>query len=128
MKSKKKNLIIYLNNIHAFNTLKYTLWIFSKKITSVSNWHTLLYLCPYGLLHIKINDKWLNNINPWILNACCCNHDLKFIVGFGKGSKALIYYITDYIMKTTNFTSHMYSLMKIGVQKVEETHPQNQFK
>jgi hypothetical protein len=56
------------------------------------------------------------------MNACCCNHDLKFIVASRKGRKTLIYYIMDYIMKTTNFTSHMYSLMKIGVQKIEETY------
>ncbi len=43
------------------------------------------------------------------MNACCCNHDLKFIVASGKGSKALIYYIMDYITKTINFTSNMYS-------------------
>jgi hypothetical protein len=31
----------------------------------------------YGLLHIKRNDRWLNNVNPWIMNACDCNNDLK---------------------------------------------------
>jgi len=71
-------------------------------------------------LHIKRNDKWLNNTNPWVMNACRCNHDLKFIIVFGKDSKVLIYYITNYVTKTTNYTSHKYSLMKIGVQKIEE--------
>jgi hypothetical protein len=31
----------------------------------------------YGLLYIKRNDTWLNNVNPWIMNACGCNNDLK---------------------------------------------------
>jgi hypothetical protein len=53
------------------------------------------------LLHIKRIDKWLNNANPWILLASRCNHDLKFIVAFGKDSKPLIYYIT----KTSIYTS-----------------------
>ncbi len=37
-------LIIDLNNIHGFNTLKYILWILSKK-TSIFGWHTLPWLC-----------------------------------------------------------------------------------
>jgi hypothetical protein len=42
-------LIIDLNNIHEFNILTYTLCIFSKKTTSVSDLHTLpcLYLDIY---------------------------------------------------------------------------------
>jgi len=39
-------LIIDLSNIHEFNILRYILWIFSKKTTSVSGWHTLPCLCP----------------------------------------------------------------------------------
>lgn len=31
------------------------------------------------------------------MNVCHYNHDLKFIVVYGKDSKALIYYITNYI-------------------------------
>jgi hypothetical protein len=33
----------------------------------------------FGLLHIKRNDKWLNNANPWILSTSKSNHDFKFI-------------------------------------------------
>ncbi len=74
-------------------------------------------------MHIKRKYKWLNNTYPWVMNACRCNHDLKkFIVVFGKDSKVLIYYIMNYVMKTKKYTSHKYSLMKIGVQKIEETY------
>jgi hypothetical protein len=56
------------------------------------------------------------------MNACCCNHGLKFIVVSRKDSKVLIYCITNYLTKIVNYTSHKYSLMKIGVQKIEETY------
>jgi hypothetical protein len=65
------------------------------------------------LLHIKWIDKWLNNANPWILSALRCNHDLKFIVTFGKDNKSLIYYIIYYITKKSIYTSHMYFLQII---------------
>ncbi len=71
------------------------------------------------LLHIKRTDKWLNNANRWILSASRCNHDLKFIATFGKDSKSLIYYITNYITKTSIYTSHMYSFLQIAVQKTK---------
>jgi hypothetical protein len=45
----------------------------------------------FEFLHMKRNDKWLNNANPWIMNVCHCNHDLKFIVVSRKDSKTLIY-------------------------------------
>jgi len=45
----------------------------------------------FEFLHMKRNDKWLNNVNPWIINVCHCNCDLKFIVVFGKDTKTLIY-------------------------------------
>jgi hypothetical protein len=59
-----------------------------------------------GLLHIKRTNKWLN-ANPWILLTSRCNHNLKFIIAFGKYSKSLVYYIIDYITKTSTYTSHM---------------------
>jgi hypothetical protein len=55
--------------------------------------------------------------NPWILLASRCNHDLKFIVVSNKDNKYLIYYIIDYIAKTSIYTMHMYSLLQIVVKK-----------
>jgi len=63
------------------------------------------------VLHIVFIYKWLNHANPWILLASRCNHDLKFIKAFGKINKSLIYYITNYITKTSNYISHMYYLL-----------------
>jgi hypothetical protein len=71
------------------------------------------------LLHIRRIDKWFSNANPWILLASRCNHNLKFMATFDKDSKSLIYYITYYITKTYIYTSLMYSLLQIVVQKTK---------
>jgi hypothetical protein len=44
-----------------------------------------------------------------------CNHNFKFITNFGKNNKSLIYYIT----KTFIYTSHMYFLLQIALQKTK---------
>jgi hypothetical protein len=72
------------------------------------------------LLQIKRIDEWLNNANPWILLASKCNHDLKFIAAFGKDSKTLIYYIIDYITKTSIYTTHMYFLLQIAIKNTKQ--------
>ena len=70
------------------------------------------------LLHIKWTDQWINNENPTIMVYCRCNHELKFIATSGKDAiEALVYYITYYITKNTLYTSHMYSLLQVVVQK-----------
>ncbi len=71
------------------------------------------------LFHIKRIDKWWNNANPWILLAYRCNHHFNLITTFGKDSKSLIYYITNYITKTSIYTTQMYYLLQIAIQKVE---------
>jgi hypothetical protein len=72
-----------------------------------------------GLLHIFKNYKWLNHVNPWILFTFKYNHDLKFIATSNKNNKSLIYYIIDYITKTSTYITHMYFLLQIVVQKIE---------
>ncbi len=42
-----------------------------------------------------------------ILLASKCNYNLKFIIAIGKYSKSLVYYIIDYITKTSIYTSHV---------------------
>jgi hypothetical protein len=63
-------------------------------------------------INSKRTEKLLNNANSWVLPTSRCNHDVKFIVVFGKDSKSLIYYIT----KTSIYIAHMYSLLQIAVQ------------
>jgi hypothetical protein len=68
-------------------------------------------------LHIKRIDKWLNNINAWILAAFTCNHDLKFIITSGKYNKYLnlLYYRLH--NKNINLDyAHVFSFTKV-VQK-----------
>jgi hypothetical protein len=81
--------------------------------------NTIHFDSDVGLLHIKRIDKWLNNTNPWILSTSKCNHDFKFIATSNKDNKSLIYCIIDYITKTSTYTTHMYSLLQIVVQKIE---------
>jgi hypothetical protein len=57
-----------------------------------------------------------------VMNVCRCNCDFNFIIIFGKSNKVLNFYITNYITKISNYTLHIYLLMKIGVQKIEETY------
>jgi hypothetical protein len=62
-------LIIDLNNIHGFNTLKYILWILSKK-TNVSSWHILPCLSPW-LFHVHLFFKFAIQkcwCNMWMIN------------------------------------------------------------
>ncbi len=42
----------------------------------------------------------------------------QFITSFSKDNKSLIYYIMDYITKASIYTTHMYSLLQIVVQKI----------
>jgi hypothetical protein len=70
----------------------------------------ILIMIPYYYI-LKRTDKWLNNANPWILSAFRCNHDFKLIAISNKDSKSMIYYIINYITKTSIYTSHMYFLL-----------------
>lgn len=72
-----------------------------------------------NLLHIKRIGRLVNNTNPWILVAPRCYHNLKQLVESSKDTKALMYYITDYITKLPICTSHKYSLLQITVQSFE---------
>ena len=73
-------------------------------------------------LHIKRTDQWINNANPIVMVYCQYSHDLKFIGACDKDAKALVYFITNYITKSTIYTSHMYLLLQIAVRKIESTY------
>ena len=58
----------------------------------------------------------INNFNQYLICACRCNMDIKFIWS-GTDAKALVYYCTDYITKTNLSFHDTFSL----VQKAIET-------
>ncbi|CAF4623658.1 unnamed protein product [Rotaria socialis] len=47
-----------------------------------------------GQIAMHRSHPWINNFNEWLINACRCNMDIKFIWA-GSDAKALVYYITD---------------------------------
>jgi hypothetical protein len=47
-----------------------------------------------------------------------CNMDIQFL-GSGPSTKAIIYYITDYIMKAQLKTHIAYAALALAVQKLE---------
>ncbi|CAF4375733.1 unnamed protein product, partial [Rotaria magnacalcarata] len=51
-----------------------------------------------GEIRMKRSHPMINNFNEWLLLACRCNIDIKFIWS-GSDTKALVYYISDYITK-----------------------------
>jgi len=59
-------------------------------------------------------DGNVNYFNPYILVFCRHNHDLKCILS-GKGAKAAMFYISDYITKMDTKTYEMLSLLSRAV-------------
>ena len=53
-----------------------------------------------GRISMKRSDPWINNFNEYLISACRSNMDIKFIWS-GGDAKALVYYITDYVTKTS---------------------------
>ena len=53
-----------------------------------------------------------------MIEAICCNMDIQFL-GSGPSTKAVIYYITDYITKAQLKTHVAYAALALAVQKLE---------
>jgi hypothetical protein len=59
---------------------------------------------------LKYDDGTVNNYNPHILADCRHNHDLRCILS-GRGAKAAMYYISDYITKTDSTPAQTLTLL-----------------
>ncbi|KAG2112596.1 uncharacterized protein F5147DRAFT_572212, partial [Suillus discolor] len=59
---------------------------------------------------LKCRDPTVNYFNPYVLVFCRHNHDMKCILS-GKGAKAAMFYISDYITKMDLKTYEMLSLL-----------------
>ncbi|CAF4397211.1 unnamed protein product [Rotaria magnacalcarata] len=53
-----------------------------------------------GHISLRRSDPWINNFNEYLIATCRSNMDIKFIWS-GSDAKALVYYITDYVTKTS---------------------------
>ncbi|CAF4611951.1 unnamed protein product, partial [Rotaria socialis] len=68
---------------------------------------------------MRRSHPWINNFNEWLISACRSNMDIKFIWS-GNDAKALVYYITDYVTKSTLAFHDMFALAQQGVKSIEQ--------
>ncbi|KAG2750131.1 hypothetical protein P692DRAFT_201651083, partial [Suillus brevipes Sb2] len=59
---------------------------------------------------LMCQDPTVNFFNPYVLVFCRHNHDIKCILS-GKGAKAAMFYVSDYITKMDVKTYEMLSLL-----------------
>ncbi|CAF4135694.1 unnamed protein product, partial [Adineta steineri] len=67
-----------------------------------------------GYISMRRSHSWINNFNEYIISACRSNMDIKFI-WTGSDTKALVYYITDYITKTSLSFHDTFSLIQKSI-------------
>ena len=72
-----------------------------------------------GQIFMPRSHPWINNFNEWIMSACRSNMDIKFIWS-GNDAKALVYYITDYVTKSSLAFHDMFALTQQGIKSMEE--------
>jgi len=63
---------------------------------------------------LMCRDSMVNFFNPYVLVFCRHNHDIKCILS-GKGAKAAMFYVSDYITKMDVKTYEMLSLLSRAV-------------
>lgn len=72
-----------------------------------------------GELNLQCLDGLVNNFNASMIELIHCNMDIQFL-GSGPSTKAVIYYITDYITKAQLKTHVAYATLVLAVQKLEQ--------
>lgn len=77
-----------------------------------------------GQITMRRSHPWINNFNEWLISACRSNMDIKFIWS-GNDAKALVYYITDYVTKSTLAFHDMFALAQQGVKSIEQQRASN---
>lgn len=72
-----------------------------------------------GQIFMRRSHPWINNFNEWLISACRSNMDIKFI-WCGTDAKALVYYITDYVTKSSLAFHDMFALAQQGIKSNEQ--------
>lgn len=75
-----------------------------------------------GEIKLKRLHETINNFNEYIISACRSNMDIKYIFS-GSDAKALVYYITDYVTKSSLSFHDTFSLMLKAVKTFEKQKP-----
>ncbi|CAF4421338.1 unnamed protein product, partial [Didymodactylos carnosus] len=73
-----------------------------------------------GVIEMRRNHPWINNFNEWLMTAIRCNMDIKYIWS-ASDAKALVYYITDYVTKSSLSFYDTYALMLKGLKSIENS-------
>lgn len=71
-----------------------------------------------GEIRMRRSHPMINNFNQSIICACRCNMDIKFIWS-GSDAKALAYYCTDYITKTSLSFHDTFSLVQKAIEPTD---------
>ncbi|CAF3385678.1 unnamed protein product, partial [Rotaria socialis] len=71
-----------------------------------------------GNICMRRSDPWINNFNEYLITACRSNMDIKFIWS-GSDAKALVYYITDYVTKTSLSFHDTFSLVQKSITSLQ---------
>jgi hypothetical protein len=71
-----------------------------------------------GEIKLKRLHETINNFNEYIITACRSNMDIKYIFS-GSDAKALVYYITDYVTKSSLSFHDTFSLVLKAIQSLE---------
>ncbi len=73
-----------------------------------------------GELLMRHLDGFVNNFNTTMIELIRCNMDIQFL-GSGPSTKAVIYYITDYITKAQLKAHVAYTALELAVKKLESS-------
>ena len=73
-----------------------------------------------GEIRMRRTHPMINNFNVSIICVCRCNMDIKFVWS-GTDAKALVYYCTDYITKTSLSFHDTFSLVQKAVRGNENS-------
>ena len=77
-----------------------------------------------GHISMRRSDPWINNFNEYLIAACRSNMDIKFIWS-GSDAKALVYYITDYVTKTSLSFHDTFALVQKSIASFNNSLPQS---
>ncbi len=73
-----------------------------------------------GHISMRRSDPSINNFNEYVIAACRSNMDIKFIWS-GSDAKALVYYITDYVTKTSLSFHDTFALVQKSITSLNNS-------
>jgi hypothetical protein len=76
-----------------------------------------------GHIAMRRSHPWINNFNEYLIAACRSNMDIKFIWS-GSDTKALVYYITDYVTKMNLSFHDTFGLVQKSISSLQNSYHQ----